>query len=211
MLSSLALKSAALATYGWRVYHVCNDVSSGFTKMSLLTFDDEARLRELAAGLAKGVEDPELLLTRLGFTSADYEELSQTRTFRNILNQAMSEWEGAGNTHKRIKLKAAINIEQALSSFYHAMVDGTEPLSSRVKAFEAVARVGGLGNPELVPQGAGQYFKLEINLGAGKAPLVLENVSAEVVEYGSTDDDAEDAPPPYSVSKLWDGIELEPL
>ena len=172
--------------------------------MSLLTFDDEARLRELTAGLAKGVEDPELLIARLGFTPAEYEELSQTRTFKNILNQAMSEWEGAGNTHKRIKLKAAINIEQALPSFYHAMVDTTEPLSSRVKAFEAVARVGGLGNPELVPQGSGQFFKLEINLGGGKAPLILENV-------GVVDREEEGAVVPYSKSKLWDGVVLDEL
>lgn len=169
-----------------------------------LTYDDEQRLRELAAGLAKGVEDSELLIERLGFTPAEYEELAQTRTFRNILNQAMSEWEGAGNTHKRIKLKAAINIEQALPSFYHAMVDKTEPLSSRVKAFEAVARVGGLGNPELVPQGSGQYFKLEINLGAGKRETVLiEGVLGDAPQH--------DPPALYSKSKLWDGMELEEL
>ena len=76
-----------------------------------LTEGDEQRLRELAAGLAKDMEDTDKLLERLGFTREDYNTLSETRSFKTILNQALSEWEGASNTHKRIRLKAATNIE----------------------------------------------------------------------------------------------------
>jgi hypothetical protein len=186
--------------------------------MTTLSQDDENRLRELATGLAKGVEDEEVLFTRLGFTPEDYQELSETRTFKEILRQATSEWEGASNTHKRIKLKAAVNVEQALPSFYQAMVDTKEPLSSRVKALEVVSRIGGLGMNEPVPVGTGQYFKLEINLGGGRSPLVIENVA--VLEPGAgeeSEEPVEEAPTPapalghYSRSKLWDDVPREEL
>lgn len=184
----------------------------------ILTANDEKRLRELAAQLAKGIEDPTILIERLGFTPNDYEDLSQTRTFKAILNEAMSEWQGANNTHKRIKLKAAVNVEEALPHFYQAMVNDKEPLSSRVKALEVVSRIGQLGNPEIVPQGAGQYFKLEINLGVNAqgeriAPVILENgVENVTLDHESVIIEGERAEPfRYSQSKLFDALPLESM
>jgi hypothetical protein len=175
--------------------------------MSSLPINDEQRLRELATGIAKGVEDDDELFKRLGFTREDYNELAETRTFKLILSQATSEWEGAGNTHKRIRLKAAVNIEQALPHFYQAMIDPKEPLSSRVKAFEVVARVGNLGNPDVLPPGGGQFFKLEINLGAGRREtVVIEQTPGSEPEGYSGELDLRP-----QISKVWSGIERDEL
>ena len=58
--------------------------------------------------------------------------LCQTHTFKAMLTEATSEWDGASNTHKRIKLKAAINVEHcAASTIFQAMTNEKEPLSSR--------------------------------------------------------------------------------
>ena len=141
--------------------------------MSDLVLDDERRLRELANGMAKDVEDTDKLLTRLGFTREDYNELVETRKFKAMLTEAASEWEGANNTRKRIELKAAINVEHALPDFYAAMINPNEPLSSRVKALEVVARIGKLGNPEVQAAGGGQFFKLEINLDGHRETLTM--------------------------------------
>lgn len=169
-----------------------------------LTADDEKRLRELATSLAKGIEDPKLLIERLGFTSEDYQELAESHTFKAMLNEAIAEWQGASNTHKRVKLKAAVNVEAALPHFYHAMTNDKEPLSSKVKALEIMARIGQLGNPEIMPQGPGQYFKLEINLGQGIAPVIIENgVENMTAEH--------ERPTAYSQSKLFDMLPLEDL
>ena len=94
------------------------------------------------------------------------------------------------------------------------MTDDKEPLSSRVKALEVVSRIGGLGATELVPAGSGQYFKLEINLGAGQKSLVIENVGGEVIEGDVVEESTRrvlSAVGHYSRSKLWDGIEREEL
>jgi hypothetical protein len=180
----------------------------------LMTKDDEKRLRELANGIVRGIEEPAVVLERLGFTSQDYIDLTETRAFRTMLAQAQSEWEGASNTHKRIKLKAAVNIEEALPHFFQAMTDAKEPLSSKVKAFEVVSRVAGLGNPEPVNAGAGQFFKLEINLGGGVAPMVLESGTKNVTiehEYGEAVGSLGRAVDRYSQSKLFDALPLEEL
>jgi hypothetical protein len=150
----------------------------------LMTKQDEQKLRDLASGIVRGIEEPQTILDRLGLTSNDYSELSETRMFRQMLRTAQDEWEGASNTHKRIKLKAAVNIEEALPHFYKAMTSDREPLSSKVKAFEVVSRVAGLGQAEPMAAGAGQFFKLEINLGGGASPLVLaRGVESVVLEH----------------------------
>jgi hypothetical protein len=168
-----------------------------------LSSHEEQRLRELANGVIRGIQTPEEVLSILGFTSQEYADLSETRMFRQMLRQAQDEWEGASNTHKRIKLKAAVNIEQALPHFYLAMTDAKEPLSSKVKAFEVVSRVAGLGQVEPVNAGAGQFFKLEINLGGGVAPLVLANgVESVTLEHETQ---------AYTQSRLFDALPLEEL
>jgi hypothetical protein len=170
---------------------------------ALLTKDDEKRLRDLAAGLIRGIEEPETVMSRCGFSPGDYTELSETRMFRQMLSEAQEEWEGARNTHKRIKLKAAVNVEEALPHFYKAMISEKEPLSSKVKALEVVARIGGLGNPEPVVASNGQFFKLEINLGGGVAPIV----AAIGVENVTIEHEAQ----VFNQSRLFDALPLEDL
>ena len=169
----------------------------------LMSKQDEQKLRDLANGIVRGIEEPQAIIERLGFTSSDYGDLSETRMFRQMLRQAQDEWEGAVNTHKRIKLKAAVNIEEALPHFYKAMTSDKEPLSSKVKAFEVVSRVAGLGNPEPLNAGAGQFFKLEINLGGGVAPMVLASgVENMVIEHEAAT---------LTQSNLFDTLPLEDL
>ena len=59
---------------------------------------DEQRLRELASGVAKDIEDVNELLKRMGFSRDEYEELCETRVFKVMLEEAYSEWSGANNT-----------------------------------------------------------------------------------------------------------------
>ena len=164
--------------------------------MSDLVLDDERRLRELANGMAKDVEDTDKLLTRLGFTREDYNELVETRKFKAMLTEAASEWEGANNTRKRIELKAAINVEHALPDFYAAMINPNEPLSSRVKALEVVARIGKLGNPEVQAAGGGQFFKLEINLDGHRETLTMGAIPSSPEETYSESNGERSKPSP---------------
>ncbi len=151
----------------------------------VITREDETRLRDLAQGIAKDIEEVETLLARLGFTLDDYRELISTRAFRQMLNEALQEWQGANNTHKRVKLKAAVNVELSLPHFYHAMNDPKEPLASKVKALEIMARIGQVGNPEPVAASSGNAFNLTIQLtGNNHREIVInsEAISRDVIE-----------------------------
>ena len=172
-----------------------------------LTDTDEQRLRDLAQGLAKGIEDSRTLLNRLGFTTDDYLELSESRTFKAILAQATAEWEGAGNTHKRVRLKAATNIEEALPTLYLDLTNKKEALSSRVKLGELLARIAGLSNPEPVAPGAGQSFNLQINLGGGVKPLIIAGSQNLTLEH----EDMAPEIPVFVQASIFNELELETL
>lgn len=130
---------------------------------------DEQRLRLLAVGLAQQIREPQEILDELGFSEDDWRELEQSRVFKQILTQALAEWNNTARTPQRVKLKAAINIEQSLPQFYEDMTDKTQPLVARVRALEVVAKLAGIPEPELErPSGPQNQFKLEIHLGGGQ-------------------------------------------
>ena len=174
----------------------------------LLSPNDELKLRTLASELAKDIEELPVILTRLGISQSEYETLCETKMFRGMLDQAYHEWQGATNTGKRIKLKAAINIEEALPSMHAAIINDKENLASRVKAFEVMARIGGLGNPEPAAMGQGAMFQLTIHLDDGKPPIILgtasETSDADNGGVGSTGD-------LLAQSKVWDDVEHETM
>ena len=95
------------------------------------------------------------------------------------------------------------------------MTDPKEPLSSKVKAFEVVSRVAGLGAPEPIAAGNGQFFKLEINLGGGVAPIMLASgVENVTIEHEALDVSAREtslARDAYTQSRLFDALPLEDL
>jgi hypothetical protein len=127
--------------------------------------DDEQRLRSLAVGMAQAIRDPDDILHELGFTEEDWRELEKSRTFKRMLMQAEAEWNNAASTSKRVKLKAATNIELSLPQFYEDMVDKGQPLVARVRALEMVAKLAGLPEVEERERAPGAQFKLEIHLG----------------------------------------------
>lgn len=174
----------------------------------VITAEDESRLRELAYGIAKDIEDAPTLIARLGFTIEQFEDLAQTKMWQGMLDQAMSEWQGAGNVAKRVKLKAAVNIEQGLHHMYAAMIDPKEPLSSRVKVFEIMSRVGGLGNPEPMQAQAGSSFNLTIQLDSGRE-ITINNVGdiSPTSTLGSKTETYSES----KQSRLLDGVEFEEL
>lgn len=137
--------------------------------------DDEWKLRQLAVEMARDIKETPEILKALGITQQSFEILKDTRAFRAMYNEALSEWSAAGNTQKRVKLKAAATVEAVLHEFYTDMKDKTEPLSARTELLKTMARIGGLGNPEpITNKGPGQFFKLEIHLDGKRDPIIIE-------------------------------------
>lgn len=137
---------------------------------------DEQRLRALAIGMTQNIRAPADILKELGFTEDDWKELEKSRTFKKIMEATQAEWNDAGSTPRRVKLKAGTLIEQSLPDFYNAMVDAGQPLVARVRALEAMTKLAGLPEIEAAERAPGAQFKLEIHLGDNRVEVV--NVGA---------------------------------
>jgi hypothetical protein len=141
---------------------------------NLLARYDERRLRELALAWAQKLKPPYVVFAELGFNPDDYIPITRSIAFNRMVAEAAEEWRAAASAATRVKLKAAAHVEDALPSFHAAMIGRDNPLSSRVRALEAVARIGGLNDPPPAqPAGQGQYFKLEIHLDGREKPIVV--------------------------------------
>lgn len=166
------------------VLHITVILSTGFlnmvTKYSSSEiakgYMDEDTLRKLAVELARDIHEPDEILKSLGLTEEDYQAIKNTRAFQTMFNAATAEWNAAGNTQKRAKLKAAAMTEESLEYFMQDIQNREENLNARVGLLNTLARIGGLGNPEPVnvnPAG-GQFFKLEIHLQGRDSPIVID-------------------------------------
>lgn len=143
---------------------------------------EEQRLRALAVGLAQCIREPAEIMQELGFTEDDWRELEQSRMFRKMLTQAQAEWNNTSRTPQRIKLKAAVNIEQSLPAFYEDMVDKNQPLVARIRALEVVAKLAGMPEQEVERyNGPQNQFKLEIHLGGGQTISVGAGVDSGAI------------------------------
>lgn len=139
-------------------------------------YANELLLRQLAVELAKDIHNPQEILKGLGLTEDDYQAIKDTRAFKAMFLAASAEWNAAGNTQKRAKLKAAAMTEEALEMFWADIQERKETLNARVGLLNTLARIGGLGNPDPVANvgGNGQSFKLEIHLQGRTAPIIID-------------------------------------
>ena len=158
--------------------------------MSVLS---EYQVRYLVNELAKDMIELDDILKNLGITKEDYIKISTTRAFRETLSAARIEWQGATNTAKRTKLKAAAIAEELmLTVFFAARDNKEEPLSSKTKALETIAKIGGLGalEPPLAAGAIGNVFNLQINYSGGEtsetiqigSPIIENTIETEYVE-----------------------------
>ena len=165
----------------------------------------ESKLRYLVNEIAKDIIPIDDILSYLGMSKIEYLELSQTRRFRDALSSANVEWQGATNTAKRVKLKAAAIVEEMLLAVF--MSTKGETLAGQVKALEAVAKIGGLGalEPAVNANGGvmGNTFNLQINWAPNNgmnqtesfqlgSPVISETYSQELSDEESGEEESDD-------------------
>jgi hypothetical protein len=149
-------------------------------KYALGYAETEQKLRSLALEIVKNIRDAPEILRQFGISEHEYGDLADTSVFKDMLRQAQAEWGGAGNTQERVKLKAAVLVEEALPDMYGQLTNKEEPLSSRVALLQTLSKLGGLGQQVLTPQGGtpGNVFRLEINFAGQKEKNIVIEQSA---------------------------------
>ncbi len=128
---------------------------------------DDAKLVKLAREIAMGIKSlPEVLFDN-SISQKKYAELLELPHFQRLLASEVSAWASAMNTAERVKLKSSALIEEYLPELYARLNDQNEPLSSKVKAIEVVAKLAHLGEKEIAPSiSPGDRVQVIINMGA---------------------------------------------
>lgn len=138
----------------------------------------EQVLRGLVRDLARDIDPTEKILERYKLTRKEYDEIANTRAFKTEMQLASIEWGSIGNTQERVKLKAAIVIEDVLPDMAGMLRDKKESLHARARLFAELAKVGALGQAPMPTEASKQVFRLEIDLSDGTAKpqsIVIEH------------------------------------
>jgi len=155
-------------------------------------FDDlDNTIRELAYQLATGIHSEDALRQRFNLTVVQYEAVCRHPKFHKLLHAARVEWDGAQNTVLRAELKGAIAAEEAIPHVYAMITDKTVAGTARVEAFKALSKIGRVGErAEKGGAGAGEVFKITINLGEDRKLEIVKELPVQVIEHDADYADA---------------------
>lgn len=107
--------------------------------------DTDNLLRSLAAEIAMGINDFEVILANHGLSKEGWDRIKVNARFCAFLSEAAVEWGATSNAAARIKAKSEAMLETALPHLYKLLVTGDELTGAKVKLVEALMKGGGVG------------------------------------------------------------------
>lgn len=129
--------------------------------------------RELAADM-RPLEE----ILRVHLISADeFSELMESDHFKRLVHNAAVEWQSAGNTAERVRIKSLAFIEEALPEFYARAHDGKETLNAKVEVLKAVTRLAGIGERGAADGSIGERMVVTINLGQDHKLTIAKDIT----------------------------------
>ena len=137
-------------------------------------------LVKLARELAMEIHPLEEILKAYAIEPKQWEHIQDMPRFQALLETEMAQWNGALNTHERVKIKAAAMIEEWLPEAHERMHDRGETLNSKTELGKLIRDLGGFSKGSMGVEGAGERFSVTINLGAD-AQLKFEKQAPPMV------------------------------
>lgn len=121
-------------------------------------------------------------------TEEEWARIQRSPKFNQMVADMAAEWNSAGNTRERVRIKAATGLEAMLEIYIREIGDPSIPLNQRVEAGKFLARVGELDNAQqILGGGGGAGFHITLNIGNE-----VKTLSSPIIEGGVIPDD-EDA------------------
>lgn len=149
-------------------------------------YEQDALLVALAREIAMDLNEIETILKTLNINQDTWETIQKSPRFQALLEAEVIAWQAGGNTHERVKLKAASMVEEWLPELNARMHDGKETLTAKIEAGKLAARLADLGLAKANVEGVGERFSITINLGADsqltfEKQLPMKVINAEEV------------------------------
>ena len=128
-------------------------------------------LVRLAREIAMDILPLDKILEQYSISDETWSQLQRNTKFNRLLASEVEMWTSADNTHERVKVKSAAILEEWLPQLYVRMSDDTEALPAVINAGQMLAKIAGLGNPEVVGAGGGERFVINISMGPQAPPV----------------------------------------
>lgn len=124
-----------------------------------------------ALEIAEGTRSPAEVLDSYGYTESQAQWLMEHKPFIAQIKRYRADLQANGYTFRS---KAGFLAEQHLETVNSLVRDPDTPPHVRLDAVKFLAAMGGVA-PKPEAAAAGEKFSLTINMGAGSAPLTIEN------------------------------------
>jgi hypothetical protein len=145
-----------------------------------LDFSAESRLIRLARELAMEMRSVDQILADYGVGPPEWERLQRSPWFQQTMTAEMAQWNAAGSTHDRVRVKSAVLVEEYLVEANARLRDPEETLSSKVELFKTLARIANLGTGDGEASGGG--FRVVINIAGAPQVNRTINVAKQVTD-----------------------------
>jgi hypothetical protein len=137
---------------------------------------DPALLAKLAAEVAREQRDLVEILTDYNLTLEQFNYLKTNTFFMRVLETATIEWNSDLSVHERLRVEAAMYLEQGMPVLGARMLNEREELKDAVETAKMFAKVAGLG--EVGDKGSsGEKFTINIDLGGDKTLKITKDVT----------------------------------
>jgi hypothetical protein len=143
-------------------------------------------LVKLAREIAMDIRPLEDILETHKIDTENWAKIQENPHFQAILHGAITEWQAAGNTPERVKIKSLAFVEEALPEFYARAHDPKEPLTAKVEVLKTISKFAGIGGSNFDGSVGGERFTVTINLGADQSLKIEKNLPHKVIEHEGT-------------------------
>jgi hypothetical protein len=148
-----------------------------------VSHDTEILYLRLAREIAKDLNDIETILKTYQIEPKQWDAIKDDRRFCALLESEIADWNAAGNTHERTKLKAAALVEEFLVEANTRLHDRAEGLAPKTELLKSLMRIAGMGERSGdAAAGSGERFHITINLGADQKLNFVKTVTPKVIE-----------------------------
>lgn len=121
---------------------------------------------------AAGLEDPEKIAERFGFTGAKWERLAQWPPFIIAVQSQRSEFERNGMT---FRLKAGLMAEEMMAEMFKQAISHDSTILQKLSVFNSLVDVAGLkATKNLLTEHAAPKFSITINIPSTPSPITID-------------------------------------
>ena len=142
----------------------------------------------LAREIAMDIFPIDQILDVHRLSDEEWQRISMHPKFISMLREMTADWNSAGNTKERVRLKAATGLESVLEIYIRDVMDTAIPLAQRVEAGKFLARLGELDGSLVQGAGGGAGVTINISTSRDQPPLIIDATSSRLPTQALPDD-----------------------